>query len=129
MRRPSRALLSAIVFTAMHDPSFAQRTGSGKSDAMTLLQVIETADTGYPAIKAAQAHQRAAEGAISIAKTAYLPRTDVLWQTNRATANNILGLLIAAGNHPQRYGDDFAVRPDPQRMEQRRRSPAELAAP
>ena len=128
MRRPSLALLSAIVFTAMHDPSFAQRTGSGKSDAMTLLQVIETADTGYPAIKAAQAHQRAAEGAISIAKTAYLPRTDVLWQTNRATAQYSRP-AIAAGNNPQRYGDDFAVRPDPQRMEQRRRSPAELAAP
>lgn len=42
----------------------------------------------------AQAQQKAALGAIAVAKTAYLPRADVLWQTNRATANNILGPLL-----------------------------------
>ena len=78
MRRPFFALLSAIVFTAVNVPLFAQTTGIGGPKAMTLGQVIETAAAGYPAIKAAQAHQRAAEGAISVAKTAYLPRTDVL---------------------------------------------------
>ncbi len=61
---------------------------------MTLEQVMEAAEARYPAIKAAQAQQRAAQGAIGVAKTAYLPRTDLLWQTNRATANNILGLLL-----------------------------------
>jgi outer membrane protein TolC len=61
---------------------------------LTLEQVIATADANYPAIKEAQAQQKAAQGGIAVAKTAYLPHTDVLWQTNRATANNILGLLL-----------------------------------
>src|SRR4051794_11705203 len=67
---------------------------SGGQGALTLAQVIETAKARYPAIKAAQAEQQAAQGAIGLAKTAYLPRTDILWQTNRATANNIFGLLL-----------------------------------
>jgi outer membrane protein len=29
-----------------------------------------------------------------VARTAYLPRFDVLWQTNRATANNVFGLVM-----------------------------------
>ena len=29
-----------------------------------------------------------------MARTSYLPRTDIVWQTNRATDNNITGLLI-----------------------------------
>src|SRR6266700_1030783 len=72
----------------------AQSAASGGQGALTLAQVIETAKEHYPAIKAAQAQQQAAQGAIGLAKTAYLPRTDILWQTNRATANNIYGLLL-----------------------------------
>jgi outer membrane protein TolC len=73
----------------------AQTSGSsGGQDALTLAQVIETAKARYPAIKAAQEEQQAAQSAIGLAKTAYLPRTDILWQTNRATANNVFGLLL-----------------------------------
>ena len=61
---------------------------------MTLEQVIKTANTNYPTIKASQAQQTAAQGAIGVAKTAYLPHSDILWQIDRATANNILGLLL-----------------------------------
>src|ERR1700761_1677613 len=73
---------------------FAQTLGKTGNNAMTIEQVIETANASYPAIKVAQAQQKAALGAIAVAKTAYLPRADVLWQTNRATSNNILGLLL-----------------------------------
>ena len=75
---------------------------------MTLEQVIETAREHYPAIKAAQAQQRAAQGAIGLAKTAYLPRTDLLWQTNRATANNIYGLLLPQSVIPSISGPVIA---------------------
>ncbi|HEY3989717.1 MAG TPA: TolC family protein [Acidobacteriaceae bacterium] len=80
---------------------------------MTLEQVIETANANYPAIKAAQAQQRAAQGDIAVARTAYLPRTDVLWQTNRATANNILGLLLPQATIPSVTGG--VLPPDPTR--------------
>jgi outer membrane protein len=98
-----RSLLFALVctigslFLACHGAgqhAFAQAPTQDSPVALTLEQVIEAARLRYPAIQAAQAQQKAAEGAIAVAKTAYLPRTDVLWQTNRATANNILGLLL-----------------------------------
>lgn len=54
---------------------------------LTLALVIQEADAKYPAIRAAQERQEAARNAIAVAKTAYLPRADVLWQTNRATTN------------------------------------------
>jgi outer membrane protein TolC len=36
----------------------------------------------------------ASKEGISLSRTAYLPRTDLLWQSNRATRNNIFGLLL-----------------------------------
>jgi outer membrane protein len=71
---------------------------------MTLERVIETANANYPAIKAAQAQQKAAQRGVSVAKTAYLPHADILWQTNRATANNILGLLLPQATIPSVTG-------------------------
>src|SRR5579859_7114316 len=72
----------------------AQVAGNSEKGALTLPQVIETAKEHYPAIRAARAQQQAAQGAIGLAKTEYFPRTEILWQTNRATANNIYGLLL-----------------------------------
>jgi outer membrane protein len=72
----------------------AQAIQTAGSSALTLDQVIAAADARYPAIQAALAQQKVAQGAIAVAKTAYLPRADLLWQTNRATANNILGLVL-----------------------------------
>jgi len=37
---------------------------------------------------------RAAQAGVGVARTSYLPRTDLLWQSNRATDNNITGLTI-----------------------------------
>ena len=75
----------------------AQQVGAGGARTLNLTQVIGAARASYPAIQAAQSQQRAAQGAVGVAKTAYLPRTDLLWQTNRATANNIYGLLLPQG--------------------------------
>jgi outer membrane protein TolC len=36
----------------------------------------------------------ASKKGVSLSRTAYLPRTDLLWQSNRATRNNIFGLLL-----------------------------------
>jgi outer membrane protein TolC len=75
---------------------------------ITLAQAIERAQTNYPAIQAAQAQHRAAQAAIGVARTAYLPRTELLWQTNRATANNIYGLLLPQGVIPSISGPVIA---------------------
>ncbi|HJY83465.1 MAG TPA: TolC family protein [Candidatus Binatia bacterium] len=61
---------------------------------MTLNAAVDLALSNYPAIRAVQAQVAAAYAGIDLARTAYLPRTDVLWQENRATTNNIFGLLL-----------------------------------
>jgi outer membrane protein len=109
MRRYSSVLCSAICLPFFALPavpvnSLAQTTEKSGPTTVTLEQVIETASANYPSIKASQAQQRAAQGAIGVAKTAYLPHSDILWQTDRATANNILGLLLPQATIPSVTG-------------------------
>jgi outer membrane protein TolC len=59
-----------------------------------LEQAIAFAQTNYPAIRAALERVSAARAGVSLARTSYLPRADTLWQANRATRNNIFGLLL-----------------------------------
>jgi outer membrane protein TolC len=66
------------------------------------------ANAHYPQIRAALDQQTAATANISVARTAYLPRFDTLWQTNRATANNIYGLLLPQGIVPSISGPVLA---------------------
>ena len=63
-------------------------------EALTVEKAVEMALANYPAIRAAQAQVSAAGAGIELARTAYLPRTDLLWQANRATRNNVFGLLL-----------------------------------
>jgi outer membrane protein len=57
-------------------------------------QAVELALKNYPAIRAAEAQRQAAEAGVELARTNYLPRADMLWQQNRATRNNVFGLLL-----------------------------------
>ena len=109
MPRSPFAIRSALWFyvfasVAMPTTSLAQVAVASVSGFANLEQTLAIASANYPAIKASQAQQRAAQGAIHVAKTAYLPRTDILWQTNRATANNILGLLLPQATIPSVTG-------------------------
>ena len=118
MRRYSLVLFNAICLPFFALPavpvnSLAQTTEKNVLTAMTLEQVIETTSANYPSIRASQAQQRAAQGAIGVAKTAYLPHSDILWQTDRATANNILGLLLPQATIPSVTGE--VLPPDPTR--------------
>lgn len=61
---------------------------------LTLADAIDLARTNYPTLKESRARAEAAREAIGVARTAYLPRLDALWQGNRATRNNIFGLLL-----------------------------------
>src|SRR5205814_5517929 len=60
----------------------------------TLDQAINYALTNYPSIRAARERISAARAGVSLARTGYLPRADALWQSNRATRNNIFGLYL-----------------------------------
>src|SRR5207249_5273020 len=69
----------------------AQSPGAGP---LTLSDAIQLALKNYPAIKESQARAQAAEEGVGVARTAYLPRLDVVWQENRATTNNVFGQLL-----------------------------------
>ncbi len=104
MRRPSFALFCALGSILVAPAATSAQTTEATSSPLTLEQVIATAAANYPTIQAAEAQQRAAHEAIGVAKTAYLPRTDILWQTDRATANNILGLMLPQSTVPSVTG-------------------------
>ena len=61
---------------------------------LTLDQAVEFALSHYPAIKAVLAQAAASRSSVDLARTTYLPRTDLVWQANRATRNNVFGLYF-----------------------------------
>jgi outer membrane protein len=61
---------------------------------MTLSQAVEAALRNYPAIRVSQEEMAAAAAGIQLARTAYLPRVDALAQANRATRNNVFGMVL-----------------------------------
>ncbi len=69
--------------------------GQGKpSEPITLRGAVEYALAHYPAVRAALEKKNAAAAAVGLSRTAYLPTASMLWQGNRATRNNIFGLLL-----------------------------------
>lgn len=75
---------------------------------LTLNETIDYAIKIYPSINAAQSMVSAAKAGISLAKTAYLPKGDAIYQTNRATRNNITGLLFPQNVIPNISGPVIA---------------------
>jgi outer membrane protein len=61
---------------------------------LTIAQAVESALRNYPAIQVSQEKISAAAAGIQLARTAYLPRIDALALVNRATRNNVFGLLL-----------------------------------
>ena len=82
-------ILPPLICQAQSSPSQGQ-----PAKTFTLEQAITYALTNYPAVRAALERVSAARGGVSLARTSYLPRADTLWQSNRATRNNIFGLLL-----------------------------------
>jgi outer membrane protein len=85
--------LSIVLLLAMGTTVSAQ-SDTQKTKVFTLEEAVGFALKNYPAVRASLERVRAAQAGVGVARTSYLPRTDVLWQTNRATDNNITGLTI-----------------------------------
>jgi outer membrane protein len=71
---------------------------------LTLAQAVERALGNYPSIRVSQEQMNAAAASIRLARTAYLPRIDTLAQVNRATRNNVFGLLLPQSVIPSMSG-------------------------
>jgi outer membrane protein TolC len=71
---------------------------------LTLAQAVDLALKNYPSIRVSQEQMNAAAAGIRLARTAYLPRVDALAQENRATRNNVFGLLLPQSVIPSMSG-------------------------
>ncbi len=91
MTTARRFFCPCILFLAHHALLPAQEP---PAQPVTLNAAVDLALKNYPAIRASQARAAAARAGVDVARTAYLPRLDFLWQENRATRNNIFGLLL-----------------------------------
>jgi len=89
------ALLAGATLPAQQPPPHA---------TLTLARAVESSLKNYPAIRVSQEQISAASAAIRLARTAYLPRIDALAQVNRATRNNVFGLLLPQSVIPSMSG-------------------------
>ena len=98
LRKLGRGFLSGAVILAITSSLAAQQVV--QPAGLTLSQAIEKALDKYPAVRVSQEQMNAAAAAIELARTAYLPRVDTLAQVNRATRNNVFGMLLPQGVVP-----------------------------
>ena len=55
---------------------------------------MDFALANYPGVRASMERALASKEGVSLSRTTYLPHTDLLWQSNRATRNNIFGQVL-----------------------------------
>jgi outer membrane protein TolC len=89
---PARAVVAADVPTG-------QTPGP-----LTLDQAIQYAIDHYPTVRVAIEQVNISTAEVDVARSAYLPRLDALWQSNRATANNVFGQLLPQSVIPAMSG-------------------------
>jgi outer membrane protein TolC len=70
------------------------------SKPLTLRETVEFARRNYPAIRASLAEVSSAASGIELARTSYLPQADLHFGMNRATRNNVFGLIFPNGVIP-----------------------------
>src|SRR6185436_5476346 len=61
---------------------------------LTLEQAVSQATAKYPSVQVSLERVSAAAAGINLARTSFLPRADFLGQANRATHNNVFGLML-----------------------------------
>jgi len=101
-------LVSGLLLLLISRPLWAQ-TQSAPSSApavrtFTVQEAVNYALANYPAVRAAIERYVAAREGVSLAATNYLPSLNMIWQDNRATRNNIAGLLLPQSIIPNPSG-------------------------
>jgi outer membrane protein len=102
----SRLLPLLLLCVVSRRPILHAQTGAAAAPpaTLTLDQAIQYATDHYPALRAALERVTAAEADRDVADAAYLPRFDSLWQSNRASANNIFGQVLPQSVIPAMSG-------------------------
>ncbi|MSO46049.1 MAG: TolC family protein [Acidobacteria bacterium] len=96
MMRPHLALVVVLSILPLSADVRAQSAAAQTPapQVFTLEQALQYAVDHYPTVKAALERVNASTAGVDIARAGYLPRLDSVWQTNRATANNVFGQLL-----------------------------------
>ncbi len=93
-RRNFGWLALALLLAWSFGPNAQAQTAETSKKTLTLDEAVDFALKHYPAVRASLERSTAAQAGVGLARTTYLPRVDTVWQTNRATDNNITGLLL-----------------------------------
>jgi outer membrane protein len=87
-------------------------TGYAQS-SITIREAVQRALEKYPAVRVSMEQVASAAAGVDLARTSYLPRADMVSQFNRATRNNVSGLLLPQSGIPPISGpvipDDLAT--------------------
>jgi outer membrane protein TolC len=87
----------------------AQASGeAGPPSPLTLDQAIQYATDHYPTVRAALEQINVSVAGVDVARGAYLPRLDSLWQSNRGTGNNVFGQVLPQSVIPAMSGPVLA---------------------
>ena len=93
----ARMAIRFLVFlwaTAATGQTGATGSTSTAAGPVTVTEVVQNALRDYPQIHVTQEDFNGSVANIQFARTAYLPRVDGLIQANRATRNNVFGLML-----------------------------------
>lgn len=94
MLRAGVGLLTLLCVGAPLPTNAQTPTQQFPAQPLTLDQAIQYASDHYPTVKAVLEQVNASAAGVDVARAAYLPRLDSLWQSNRATANNVFGQVL-----------------------------------
>jgi outer membrane protein len=69
-------------------------TCAAQEAPLTFKDAVQRASERYPSIRVSRDQVNEASASVQLARTAFLPRVDGIAQVNRATTNNVFGLLL-----------------------------------
>ena len=96
-------------FAAGPHAAAAQDAPLAPPTPLTLDEALRYAADHYPSLRVAVEEVAAATAHVAVARSAYLPRLDTLWQSNRGTVNNITGPLLPQSVVPSISGPPLAT--------------------
>ncbi len=79
-------------------------SSSPAADPLTLDQAVARSIENYPAVRVSLEQVSAAAAGVQLARTGFLPKADFLAQVNRATRNNVFGMLMPQATLPSISG-------------------------
>jgi len=83
--------------------------GFSQEQSYKLSQAVRDAVDRYPAARVTLEQLSGAAAAVNLARTAYLPSANFLGQVNRATRNNVFGMLLPQSTLPTISGPPLAT--------------------